>query len=495
MPILGLGFSKSADARTAFALFFVLWMTYGFIGPGGSTINSNVVSRMGLVYAILDNHSVTIDSFAPMTIDKAEFNGHYYLDKAPGVSLMVLPVVGTFLSGLRALHISTAPIISGEFTTSYHITVWLACLITSALFTALAAVALYFLARYCRASRAAALFGSLVFGLATPATGWATTFFSHATSGGCLFIAFVLMVLASADANGLGRRDFAVGLSTGALLGWAVVVEFTGALAALVLVGIGLYRLSLLPASRIKKLLFGAVIGCALATLPLAIYNGIAFGSVFHIGYQNVVGFDGMNKGFFGISRPKLSVLWEISFGQYRGILWICPILIFMPFSYLSAFRHLPLEIALASILVPTAYFLVNSGYQYWDGGYSTGPRHVTPSLPFICLAFAPLWDAGALGMRAILLAAATLSGILSLICASTSMAAPDYFSMPLFQYLIPRFFDGHIHNALFYLGSSDLRSLVALPIVWIAVILSCRPAVKQYPAPPASDRTRSAKS
>ena len=313
--LIGLGYcGKWGDGRIAFALFLILWTTYASIGPGDTAGNSNVVTRMGLVYAIIDNHSVTIDAFAPFTDDKANYGGHYYLDKAPGLSLTALPAVGVFLFGLRALDISAAPIVSGELTTSYYAAVWLASSATSALFTAAAAVALYFLSRYCHASRTAALFGALVFGLATPATGWATTFFSHATAGACLFIAFALMILAS-DANGSGRRDFAAGLLTGALLAWSVVVEFTAAPAVLAIAGFGFYRLLLLPLGRSKKLVLAAVIGGALAALPLAFYDAIAFGSVFHVGYQNVVSFEGMNKGFFGISLPRLDVLWEIIFG------------------------------------------------------------------------------------------------------------------------------------------------------------------------------------
>jgi hypothetical protein len=140
---IGLGYCRKwGDVRIAFALFLILWTTYASIGPGDTAGNDNVVTRMGLVYAIIDNHSVTIDAFAPFTGDKAKYGGHYYLDKAPGLSLTALPAVGVFLSGLRALHISAAPIVSGEFTTSYYATVWLASWATSALFTAAAAVAL-----------------------------------------------------------------------------------------------------------------------------------------------------------------------------------------------------------------------------------------------------------------------------------------------------------------------------------------------------------------
>lgn len=238
-------------------------------------VNSNVVTRMGLVYAILENHTITIDPFAPFTIDKAEFKGHYYLDKAPGMSLMALAPTGVLLFVLSALHIDTAPIAADKFAWSYYASVWLVSSLSSALFTALTAVAFYFMARYCSASRSGALFGAFVFGLATPATGWATVFFGHATVGACLFIAFTSMILTT-DGARLGRRDFGLGFLIGALLGWSVVVEFTSAPSLLLLTGLGLYRLSFLTVSRVKKLILGATVGGVTAIMPLFIYNAMA---------------------------------------------------------------------------------------------------------------------------------------------------------------------------------------------------------------------------
>jgi hypothetical protein len=461
---------KWTERRAAFALFFILWVTYIFIGPGYSTVNSNVVTRMGLAYAVLDDHTFTIDQFAPLTRDKAEIDGHYYLDKAPGMSLMALAPLAMFLFALRALHLPTVPIVAGKFTASYHASVWFVCFVSSAALTALTAVALYFLARHCRASRAAALFGALVFGLATPSAGWATTFFSHATAAACLFIPFALMTSATDDA-GSGRHALATGMAIGALLAWSMVVEFTSAPAALVLISFGLYRLLLIPPGRAKRLLLGALIGGAAGISPLVIYNVVGFGTVFHVGYENVVGFKGMSVGLFGISLPSLHVLWEIIFGPYRGILWVCPLFVLAPVAYASAFRRLPSSMALVLLSVPMIYFLINSAYYYWDGGFSTGPRIVIPSVPFICMAYVPSWDAAKRAMRAVLLTLACLSGALSLICASVDMQAPQDYSAPLFQHIIPWFLQGRVHNVLSY-GLPDLRSLVGLPFIWAIVIV-----------------------
>src|SRR5438034_8210027 len=94
---------RASDRRVAFFLFFALWLTYGFIGPGKSAGNPNSVTRAGLIFSIIQDQSVRIDRFAPLTIDKAFFDGSYYSDKAPGLSLTALPFVAALISGARLL--------------------------------------------------------------------------------------------------------------------------------------------------------------------------------------------------------------------------------------------------------------------------------------------------------------------------------------------------------------------------------------------------------
>ena len=73
------------DKRIARAIFLSLWAALcAGIGPGMSSINVNAISRIGLVFSIVERHALDIDPIAQYTIDKAEFGGHTYLDKAPG---------------------------------------------------------------------------------------------------------------------------------------------------------------------------------------------------------------------------------------------------------------------------------------------------------------------------------------------------------------------------------------------------------------------------
>jgi hypothetical protein len=102
----------------------------------------------------------------------------------------------------------------------------------------------------------------------------------------------------------------------------------------------------------------------------------------------------------------------------------LAPWLIYTRFAWGSALRAWPRGLALAAIAVPVCYLLINAGYHYWDGGFSTGPRHLVAALPFVCLSFAPLWDAASRSVRSDLVIGATLGAAMSLACASVTMTA-----------------------------------------------------------------------
>src|SRR5262249_15783017 len=126
----------------------------------------------------------------------------------------------------------------------------------------------------------------------------------------------------------------------------------------------------------------------ALMQIPLLCYNAAAFGSPLHLGYAYVVGFDDMKTGFFGIGVPKLDVITKLLFGLRRGILWLSPIRIPAAVALVVGFRRREHRLRSAAIAAVTGYYvLLNSAYAYWDGGASTGPRHITPVYPFLALA------------------------------------------------------------------------------------------------------------
>src|SRR5207244_10641833 len=77
---------------------------------------------------------------------------------------------------------------------------------------------------------------------------------------------------------------------------------------------------SLLPRRPPRSSLFPytTLFRSALALACLAAYNAAAFGSPFRIGYASEEAFEGMRRGVFGISTPRLDVAYGVLFGRYR---------------------------------------------------------------------------------------------------------------------------------------------------------------------------------
>src|SRR5690242_16989898 len=51
------------------------------------------VSRLALTHLVVFDGSIRIDRFASQTQDRADFGGHSYSDKAPGMSFAAVPVL------------------------------------------------------------------------------------------------------------------------------------------------------------------------------------------------------------------------------------------------------------------------------------------------------------------------------------------------------------------------------------------------------------------
>ncbi len=347
---------------------------------GSWELNPNNATRLFAAIAMVEDGDARIDAFAPLTIDKAQFDGHAYLDKAPGMTLMALPAVALAdaVTGQRADPASAA------FARYLRLRLRVAVAIGPAVLTALAAVALFELGLGLTGSAGAALFAAIGYALGTPIWGWSTTIFGHAAVAALFVIA--LWALWRAE-----RAEHAA--VAGLALGWAVVVEYQAVLAGAALALFGLWRWWGRP-----RLIAAAAVGGVIGLLPLIGYNLFAFGTPFRLGYSGVVGFEGMHQGLFGLTAPSPRALWEILFGTRRGLLWVAPVLVLaVPgLADLIAARRTR-GIGLAAAGAAAVVLLVNAAYVYWDGGNSTGPRHAMPAAGLLALGLAPFWA----GLRA----------------------------------------------------------------------------------------------
>jgi len=406
--------------RARLLLFALVWLSCVWFGSWA--LNPNNSTRMFAAISLVDGQSGRIDDYQALTIDKAQFGGHVYLDKAPGMTLLALPAVAV------AEHLSARPPIPNmvwdpPFDHWMTLRLRLAVATVSAILAALAALALYDLALRTTGSASGALFAAIAFALGTPVWGWSTTLFGHAPVADLFVIA--TWALWRVEGKSAGRFAALAGLA----LGLAVLIEFQAVLAGSVIAIWGAARLR-----TPRSIGIAAAAGAVMLIVPFVAYNLIAFGTPVRLGYSGVVGFAGMNEGLFGLTVPKLAVLSEIVVGLRRGILWVAPILILTPFGLWhlgKRQRGLAVMLAVAALVV----LLVNSAYVYWDGGHSTGPRHAVPAIGLLALGLAAFWAQTIYWWeRAFGLALLGLSVAINLAIAAANITAPDTYRFPLWD-------------------------------------------------------------
>ncbi len=412
--VMGIEVPASPRPRAVPALLFVLvWLSAAWFGSW--EFNPNNATRLFAAIAMVEDGDARIDRFAALTIDKAEFDGHTYLDKAPGMTLMALPAVAavTWATGERS---AAMPMVFGDPALGRFLRWRLRVAAASgpALLTAVAAVLLYDLALGLTGSAAAALAGALAYALGSPIWGWSTTITGHAVVAAM----YVIAIWAFWRAAGERRRGLA--LLGGAALGWAVVVEYQAVLAGLAIAGWAAWRL------RDRRMLAAAAVGGIAALVPLAGYNLFAFGTPFRIAYAGVQGFEGMRHGLFGLGWPRARVLVEILAGDRRGLVWVAPVLVLAPVG-LALVAERQRDLARMAAAVIAIVLLVNAAYFYWDGGNSTGPRHALPLIGPAALAVAAVWAAGGRGRAAAGLLLAVSMAVNLMIAAAEVFAPPEY--------------------------------------------------------------------
>lgn len=422
-----------------------LFATYAYFYQAGGW-NQN--SRFALIRAIVEHGTVRIDDTVEhdgrlVTGDLARHRGHFYSDKAPGLALAAVPAVA-FARAFVGDPISRR---------SLAMLSYVATLAVAALPAVVAVLLLFSLARALGAGSAGAAFAAATFGIGTPQWCYATLLFGHALSSACLVAAFAAAVaLASVREN--PRREKLLAAGAGGAVGWAIITEYPAAVPGAI---IGLFALSGAWSGDLARRVrigmgFGA--GVFACLLVLAAYNIAAFDTPFAIGYANVQGFMGMHKGVLGVTYPKANVLIEILLGSHRGLLPLAPVLAFAPIGFVELIRSSASRRAgIAALAIVLYYVLFNAAYVYWDGGWSYGPRHMSPALPFACLALSPLWMRARSRGRAMLVAIALYGAVLAFVAVSTTAQPPEEVASPVADLLWPAFARGELslnHQAIF---------------------------------------------
>jgi hypothetical protein len=446
---------------------------YFFTGGG-----QNQATRFDLVRAIVESHTLTIDAYQENTRDKAQYGDHYYCDKAPGTSLAAVPFVAAvrWAASLAGVNPRDALAVEGRVAT----------LVCATLPTAAATVAIYLLAMRLGGSAAAAAVAAVAYGLGTPAWAYGTLFWGNQLATACVLAAFAIARrMEAATSSATPGETLRFGFALGLAVGCAVVTEFSSVGAGGILIGWVLIRAWRDPGGRAGVLRIAAAValGGLGPALVLGAYDQLAFGSPFHIGYGSVVGWEAMHRGAFGVTFPKIDVLYWLLFGWQKGLFLISPILMFGAaglYLRMRDERYRGVATVMAAVFV--FYLLFNASYHYWTGGWTYGPRFMAAGLPFLCLGLPRVWDRRG-PARDALAFAAVLSIALTFIAVATHPVTPEGRVWPLRDIFLPSFFHGLLslntgqyffsdapieaQNFGEYLGLGGLTSLLPLIAVW----------------------------
>lgn len=510
----------SAYRRFLLPVGAALLFTYGyFVAPPAWNQNS----RLALTRALVENRSVAIDPHHETTGDKSWRDGHFYSDKAPGASFVaavpyavvwgVRRATGGELPNVSVLPLDPLDAMAGRrpepserkpgdrlvYNLAHRLALYVCGLFAVGLPSVAGAAAVFLLAlRMCTGTvlagesrridedraRVLATAVALLYALGTTAFPYSTVLYGHQLCAAMLVIAFAVTALSPPR-----RLGGAPAMFVGFALGLAVTAEYPAAVPACLITLWALARHGLRATTWI---LLGALPWVVL----LGAYHTAAFGSPLSTGYDHVYleeFADGMRERY-GLGAPDPVVLVSLLFGQYRGLFYLCPVLLLAAWGLAGLLRRAAVEttspggqrvaglertaFALSAVIV-AYYLLLNAGYYMWDGGASTGPRHVVPMLPFLALGLVP-------ALRTVPRATLLLGAVSIAQMALMSAAAPEaaQHGNPLWEYALDRVRN---RQALPHATATNLGLLLGLPGIFSLIPLV---ALWAWIAPGALKRT-----
>jgi hypothetical protein len=463
---------STGEKRAGFVLVFVLLFVYAYFFPRWADWNQN--TRLNLTLSIVETGSIAIDPYHENTGDKLYYQGHYYSDKAPGLSFAAVPIYGAMypllnssavsavldrLSSSAALESTLNPDGTGVdrekivFAVAQYVFTVLLVSLPSAL---LGLLLFRFLARF-TLNPWPRLFLVLAYGLGTAALPYSTVFYSHQLGAVLTFAAFFLVFRIRWE--GASRWHL---WSAGALLGFSIVSENPTAVMA---AAVGLYAVFGLRDWR-------AGLPLALAAVPFILiwlgYNYARFGDPLELGYQYHATFTAhAQAGPAGFAGFRWQAFWDITFSPYKGLFFRSPFLLLAVPAFIQLWqgRRYRLEL-LVTLSIVVLYFVHASSFYDWGGGHTAGPRYLVSMLPFLAYPIILLLNSTAWRWLFTPLA------LISILLISAEALAGQHFPYqevrnPWADYILPSWQSGDIaRNLGTVLGLSSWYSLIPLILV-----------------------------
>jgi hypothetical protein len=457
-------------------LFFLLLITYVYFFPRWADWGQN--ARLDFVLSIVDKGTFSIDEYYQNTGDYAFFEGHYYMDKAPGVALLGVPVYWVTRPMLHLpqvqgyiLHLANNPAFSATLKEGgsgllqdkiYNaLVLYILTFFISSVPSALLGVLIYRLLCHFELKHLWSAIVVLIWGLTTNVFPYANAFLSHQLTAFLLFGAFYIAIRIRDKLSPYWA--ILVGFS----LGWAIISEYP---VVLIAVGIFVYTILIL----VKRGLYRPVIGLVLGGIPpglvLVVYDLALFHTILPVGYKYSALFsEQIGSGFLGLTYPNVNALWGVTFGNFRGLFFISPVLLLAVVGLWLWYQRkmYRMEMILCAWAF-ISFLVINSSSNMWQGGFSIGPRYMVPMLPFLAMGFYGFAQWGdRLWARILLGFLFFCSGLVVWIETTGGQSFPDWTDNPLINYSAPHFFSGDIaRNLAMVLNLKGLYSLIPLGVV-----------------------------
>ncbi len=377
-----------------------------------------------LILAVNNDHSLQIDRYESSSPDKAFYNGHYYSDKAPGLSFLGLPVYAV---------VNRMQDLARPGLLLPYVIYMVSAFVVSVPAALLSLLILRFLRRL-GIAEGQAFATTLVMALGTLAFPFSTLFFSHQTAAFFVFAAFYLLFSARAERLA-GSKAALLLFAAGVLVGVSVIIEYPMALMAIVLL---VYALTCVDD---KKTALAYIAGGIPPALLLMAYNYAAFEHPlrFSYFYEANTWAQVHQQGFLGLGLPQPGTLLTVLAGA-RGLFTLSPVLLLALYGLWAMIRDK--QWRAEGLLFATSfaiYLMMTSGYKVPPTDiWTPGPRFLVPVLPMLAapLAFAVRrWRWLFAGLAALSV------GIMFLATAANPQVPPEV-ANPLFQYWLPGFLD-----------------------------------------------------
>jgi hypothetical protein len=469
--------STSVRARESWWVLIALGVVYVYCFPYFAELkHANELPRILTTEQLAEHGTFRLDERMGDLGSRADISttpdGHHYQNKAPGLSIIALPLyyplsLGFGLAGRRP------PIML----VTWLLRVVLATLPTIVFLSYFRAVAQRF-ATVDEARNA----GLVAYALGSMALPFGMLFMSHAIAASLVGTAFAVSVATIREPS---HSDAGGALVVGPLLGLSILCEYQAVFGMALVAGYFLWGVA-----RRGRALFHLAVTIVPFLAVLAIYQWSAFGSPFRTGYAYSV--DEANRvgimGIVGFSHASLS---QLFIDADNGLLVLSPWVVLAVVGAVNIARHRNARArvgpeALVAALVATVYcvFVASLHPSFGRGGWSVGPRYIAIAMPF----FAWLSAAGLdLCMRywATRVAAFGLIVIgvgIHVLAATTYPHWPIDFRNPLFEVTLRLLREGHAPHSLGTLvGLRGFASLVPLYAGVIALVVYLFSPTRRY--------------